>query len=773
MPDDPARPAHAPTTPRSLGLGPTLRAVATLCVALPMLVACGRDGVGGAPSYGNDRAPIAAVAPDDVRAAVGSAVTFDASASRDPDGDAVRIAWTVDGPDAATTPSPTSGTTTVVTPGVPGTYEVTATARAGGARDAATSTLTALPAASGMADAGPDQSVAVGTRVDLDGRGSRSPTGDPLHYRWTLQRPANSAASLTDARTATPNVVPDVAGRYALTLRVDDGTVADADGVVVTANAGPSADAGPDVTVSATGVGVELRGTGRDPDGDPLTYAWARTSGPAPLTFGTPNAAATTVTPTTAGTYVLRFTASDGVTSASDDLQLTVASQTTVYVDALDGDDAAPGTARAPVATFEEALSRANASATIDTIQLSEGAHDNLAPIAVGSPSVAPAVGGKPGVPPKPLPVEDDLTVEGATSFDPRATVPSDASSLALNDRTISVTDGHALVLRNVALTGLTEALHLAPGARASLEGVRCDVGMRCLELRENADADVRTAVFALETPYASVPPASRGVRADKGGSDLRLREVTVSGFDVGVDLFSATASLTDVRVRAERIGISVGNVANFARPRVDLRGGLVADTPTCVESSRADVSMHDVALARCGVAYDVGPGSEASLARTSIVDAGAFPSTAGAIRVEGRSYATTRLTLRTTEIVRAAEAGIVLDGPKIHADFGVDGDPAQSTITTDAPTTWAVDDRRPDSGSQDSGTVTLHGLWFDDDGDWVTPMIDQTETGPGRLSEILVGTTYTYPYDIVNGAEVEVVGLIADGPTGPIGTTQ
>lgn len=768
MPDDPARPAHAPTAPRSLGLGPTLRAVATLCVALPLLVGCGSDGEGGAPSYGNDRAPIAAVAPDDVRAAVGSVVTFDASASRDPDGDAVRIAWTVDGPDAATTPSPTSGTTTVVTPGVPGTYEVTATARAGGARDAATSTLTALPAASGMADAGPDQSVAVGTRVDLDGRGSRSPTGDPLHYRWTLQRPANSAASLTDARTATPSVVPDVAGRYALTLRVDDGTVADTDGVVVTANAGPSADAGPDVTVSATGVGVELRGTGSDPDGDPLTYAWARTSGPAPLTFGTPNAAATTVTPTTAGTYVLRFTASDGVTSASDDLQLTVASQTTVYVDALDGDDAAPGTARAPVATFEEALSRANASTTIDTVQLSEGTHSNLAPIAVGSPSVAPAVGGNPGVPPKPLPVEDDLTVEGATSFDPRATVPSDASSLALNDRTISVTDGHALVLRNVVLTGEDDALHLAPDARASLEGVRCDAGLRCLVLDENADADVRTAVFALETPYASVPPASRGVVA-RAGSDLRLRDVTVSGFDVGVEVNSAIASLTDVRVRAASTGVDV-STSQFERAVADLRAAFVADTPTCVESNRADVSMHDVALARCDVAYDVGPGSDASLARTSIVGSGAFPAASdGAIEVEGRPLLDARLTLRTTEIVNAADAGIYL-ADHVHADFGTAGDPAQSTITTIDPLTPAVDDRRQKG---DPGTVTLHGLWFDDDGDWVTPMIDQTATGPGPLSEFLVNTTYAYPYVLAHGAEVEVVGLVADDPTGPIGTTR
>jgi hypothetical protein len=57
-----------------------------------------------------------------------------------------------------------------------------------------------------------------------------------------------------------------------------------------------------------------------------LTVTWSKTSGPGTVTFSPANAAATTVSFSAAGTYVLRLSASDGALSAYDEVQVTVSS---------------------------------------------------------------------------------------------------------------------------------------------------------------------------------------------------------------------------------------------------------------------------------------------------------------------------------------------------------------------------------------------------------------------------------------------------------------
>ncbi len=49
-----------------------------------------------------------------------------------------------------------------------------------------------------------------------------------------------------------------------------------------------------------------------------LTYAWTATSGPSGVTFGTANAAATSVTFPAAGSYVLTLSVSDGSATGTD-----------------------------------------------------------------------------------------------------------------------------------------------------------------------------------------------------------------------------------------------------------------------------------------------------------------------------------------------------------------------------------------------------------------------------------------------------------------------
>jgi hypothetical protein len=63
----------------------------------------------------------------------------------------------------------------------------------------------------------------LGQAVSLDGTASSDPDGDTISYQWTVtNKPVGSAASLTNATSATASITPDVSGTYELTLTVSD-----------------------------------------------------------------------------------------------------------------------------------------------------------------------------------------------------------------------------------------------------------------------------------------------------------------------------------------------------------------------------------------------------------------------------------------------------------------------------------------------------------------------------------------------------------------------
>ena len=70
-----------------------------------------------------------------------------------------------------------------------------------------------------VADAGPDQTVRSGTRVTLDGSGSRDPEGDALTYRWT----APSGITLSSTTAVQPTFTATTPGTFRFTLVVNDG----------------------------------------------------------------------------------------------------------------------------------------------------------------------------------------------------------------------------------------------------------------------------------------------------------------------------------------------------------------------------------------------------------------------------------------------------------------------------------------------------------------------------------------------------------------------
>jgi sugar lactone lactonase YvrE len=191
-------------------------------------------------------------------------------------------------------------------------------------------TVLPVPTRPPLADAGPDQTTAVGATVTLDGGASSDPDGDPLTYRWTLLSvPSGSRALLSDPLAVAPTLQIDKKGAYLAELIVNDGTVdSTPDTVTVTAiNTPPVAHAGPDQPVFIDDL-VTLDGSGStDVDGDGLTYRWSVVSAPADSTstLSDPSAVMPALMVDAHGRYEIQLIVHDGtVDSAPDTVVLTV-----------------------------------------------------------------------------------------------------------------------------------------------------------------------------------------------------------------------------------------------------------------------------------------------------------------------------------------------------------------------------------------------------------------------------------------------------------------
>ena len=106
------------------------------------------------------------------------------------------------------------------------------------------------------ADAGPDQTVAVGTTVMLLGNGSSDADGDPLTFAWELLvRPPGSQATLSNPTSVNPTFVVDRPGAYMVQLTVNDGQVDSQPDVVTinTVNSRPGGQCGPRTRPLAVG----------------------------------------------------------------------------------------------------------------------------------------------------------------------------------------------------------------------------------------------------------------------------------------------------------------------------------------------------------------------------------------------------------------------------------------------------------------------------------------------------------------------------------------
>ena len=208
------------------------------------------EGGFGLGTGGSNEAPVANAGPDQA-VQVNDLVQLNGSGSSDADGDPLTFVWTLESQPATSTATLADATSVLPTLMIdePGDYVVQLIVN-DGTDDSALDTVTLSTGnLAPVAQAGPDQTIAVSQPAFLDGTGSTDANGDGLTYQWTLtSQPASSTATLDDPASATPSFTVDQAGTYTVTLLVSDGLLtSEADLVIIaTDNSAPVANAGPD-----------------------------------------------------------------------------------------------------------------------------------------------------------------------------------------------------------------------------------------------------------------------------------------------------------------------------------------------------------------------------------------------------------------------------------------------------------------------------------------------------------------------------------------------
>ncbi len=198
-----------------------------------------------------------------------------------------------------------------------------------------------------LVHAGPDQTIGLsGSQVTASLTGSASddglPAGSALAFDWTLAS-GPAPVAFADATSSSTAVIFEAVGVYVLRLTVTDGALITSDDLEVTVvalatNQAPHVDAGVDTETTLPAGTVSLAGSATD-DGLPagsLSVQWSLVSGPGPVVFGDPALAATSATFVTAGSYVLRLSATDAELGASDDVNVTVRPQPDLVVESVD-----------------------------------------------------------------------------------------------------------------------------------------------------------------------------------------------------------------------------------------------------------------------------------------------------------------------------------------------------------------------------------------------------------------------------------------------------
>jgi hypothetical protein len=163
----------------------------------------------------------------------------------------------------------------------------------------------------------------------LSAGGSYDPDGKITAYLWSEVSGPNTATILA-GNTLFPTVQNLISGTYKFRVLVTDNYGATDDDTVAVqvlgSNKPPIANAGADQTVIIPNNTALLDGSAsNDPDGNIVTYAWTKLSGPSGGNISNPDRARTQVTNLVEGTYVFQL-------MVTDNLGATATAQTKVIV---------------------------------------------------------------------------------------------------------------------------------------------------------------------------------------------------------------------------------------------------------------------------------------------------------------------------------------------------------------------------------------------------------------------------------------------------------
>jgi hypothetical protein len=182
-----------------------------------------------------------------------------------------------------------------------------------------------------VVDAGVDQAITLPANASLNGAVTDDGLPNPpaaVTVSWSKVS-GPGTVTFTSANAISTDASFSAAGTYVLRLTANDSAAAASDDVTIIVNAqvnqAPVVNAGDDQTITLPADAL-LSGTVND-DGLPgptVTNTWTKVSGPGTVAFANANATSTTASFSTAGSYVLRLTANDGVLTGSDEVSITV-----------------------------------------------------------------------------------------------------------------------------------------------------------------------------------------------------------------------------------------------------------------------------------------------------------------------------------------------------------------------------------------------------------------------------------------------------------------
>ncbi|MBA3612813.1 MAG: hypothetical protein H0W49_07830 [Nitrospirales bacterium] len=276
--------------------------------------------------------PPVARAGQDQTVFVSQSVLLNGNGSHDVDGDPLSFNWSfvsIPNGSRATLSNPTSSMPDFLVD-LAGTYQVQLIVNDGQEDSTPDMVLINTQNSKPVAHTGQDQTVPVGSTVNLNGSGSHDVDGNSLTFQWSLiAKPTGSTATLSNSTSIQPTFSADLVGLYVAQLIVNDG-MENSDPITVTITTGnrpPVADAGQDQNVPVFSL-VTLNGNAsNDSDGDDLSFQWSLESRPqgSTATLLNPTFAQPTFIPDIPGTYVVRVVVSDEKASSSPDTVVIVA----------------------------------------------------------------------------------------------------------------------------------------------------------------------------------------------------------------------------------------------------------------------------------------------------------------------------------------------------------------------------------------------------------------------------------------------------------------